>query len=520
MRRWPRGLLGPTLLALLLLPVLASADVLHVYDGLNRLRATVDPAANDAAVWTYDAVGNILAITRQPATQTTILEIPAGAVAGACGVRLLGIGFSPTPGQNTVTVNGTAATVQSATATELVVCLGGSTTTGPVVVTTPTGSDTADTSLPVQATAGVPTITGFSPGIAVWSTALSLTGANFETGPGRTRVRLGASSLLAPVTDVTATTLGTTVPAGATSGRVTVTTPAGTGTAATDLFIPPAPYVASDVAVTGRVALGAGQSVTLPALKQALLVFDGTVGQKVCVGHAFSSGYGNLVKGLYQPNGISMFSPYSGGDTVIESGPLPAAGTYQIQLRNASTTTTLTGTATLYDASGQLQGTIPANGTATTVTVSTPCARAGRTFAGTAGQRVSLWTSSAVNASSAITIANPDGTTLVTSSIGTSASAFIVEPVTLPQTGTYTLWADPAGSGTGTLTHWLYTVVDITATTTINAAPLSVTTAPTPGARVFISVANGTAGQLATVRMTSNTIGSMTVSLLRPDGTT
>jgi hypothetical protein len=96
--RRSRWLLGLILLGLLLRPALASADVLHVYDRLNRLRAAVDATANDAAIWSYDAVGNILSITRQPGTQTTILELPADAVAGACGVRLLGLGFSPPRG--------------------------------------------------------------------------------------------------------------------------------------------------------------------------------------------------------------------------------------------------------------------------------------------------------------------------------------------------------------------------------------------------------------------------------------
>ncbi len=119
MTRVRPGWLGLALLGLLLQPLQVHADILHVYDRLDRLRATVDPAANDAAILTYDAVGNITSVTRQPATQTTILELPADAVAGACGVRILGIGFDPTPGQNTVTVNGVAATVQSASATEL-----------------------------------------------------------------------------------------------------------------------------------------------------------------------------------------------------------------------------------------------------------------------------------------------------------------------------------------------------------------------------------------------------------------
>ena len=238
--RRSRDLLGVSVLALLLLwPVLASADVLHVYDRLNRLRATVDSAGNTAAIWSYDSVGNITAITRQPATQTTILEIPAGAVAGACGARILGVGFSTTPGENAVTINGVAATVQSATPTELVICVAVGTTTGAVAVTTPTGSDTSATPLPVQTTAAVPTITTFTPGVAVWGTALSVTGASFDPVSGRTSVRMGATSLLASVSTGTDTSLSATVPPGTTSGRVSVITPGGTATALADLFIPP-----------------------------------------------------------------------------------------------------------------------------------------------------------------------------------------------------------------------------------------------------------------------------------------
>ncbi len=53
------------------------ADVLPVYERLNRLRVTVDPAANAAAIWTSEAVGHIRSITRPPAARTTILEIPS-----------------------------------------------------------------------------------------------------------------------------------------------------------------------------------------------------------------------------------------------------------------------------------------------------------------------------------------------------------------------------------------------------------------------------------------------------------
>jgi hypothetical protein len=473
----------------------AAADVLHVYDGLNRLRATVDPGANSAAIWTYDAVGNILSITRQTATQTTILELPAEAIAEACGVRILGIGFSTTPGQNTVTVNGVAATVQTATATELVVCLGGGTTTGPVVVTTPTGSDTSDGSLPVQAALAIPTITGFTPTVADWGTSLSLTGTHFDPDAGQTRVRMGATSLLAPVSGVTATSLNATVPPGTTSGRLTLTTPMGTAVAPSDLFVAPAPYTAVDVAATGRLALTGSQTVTVPAFKQALFVFDGTVAQKVCVGTTLVSGP-SLETAVYQPAGTIWVTPAFYGGSAVEMAPLPGAGTYSIRVRSGSSTTSVE-TVTLYDASDQGQGTIPTDGTATPLSFATPCYRAGRTFTGTVGQRVSLLTSSTVNGSSVLTLANPDGTTLTTSSVGNGSTAFL-EPVTLTQTGPHTLWGDPSGSSTGTLTLRLYDVpADVATPITPNGTPVTATL-PVPGQRAALPF-SGTAGQRASV---------------------
>lgn len=510
------GLRRPTVAGLIALASLAFggpvwADVLHVYDRLNRLRATVDTTANDSAIWVYDAVGNVQAVTRQPATQTTILEIPADAVAGACGVRILGIGFSPTPGQNTVTVNGVAATVQSATATELVICLGGSTTTGSVVVTTPTGSDTSDGPLPVQAAPAVPTVTGFTPGIAVWGTALGVTGTHFDPGPGLTRIRLGGSSLLAAVSGVTATSLTATVPPGTTSGRLTVTTPTGTATAASDVFIPPAPYTAGDVAATGRLALSGSETVTLPALKQALLVFDGTTGQQVCLGAAVLSGP-SLEIALYQPSGATWGPHVFHGD-LVEMAPLPVAGTYTIRLRNGSPTTPAQETVTLHDASDQLQGTIPTDGTATLLSFPTPCFRAGRTFTGTAGQRVSLHTTGAVNAT--LTLVSPTGAALVTTNHITGTNGF-VEPVTLPQTGTYTWWADPPGSGTGTLTLRLYDVVDVETPITPGGAPVTATLTA-PGQRAALTF-SGTAGQRASVQLDQLTTDGR-AWVAQPDGT-
>jgi hypothetical protein len=68
---------GQVTSALTLLPATpVFADVLPVHERLNRPRVTVDPSANAAAIWTQDAVGHVLSITRPPAARTPILEIP------------------------------------------------------------------------------------------------------------------------------------------------------------------------------------------------------------------------------------------------------------------------------------------------------------------------------------------------------------------------------------------------------------------------------------------------------------
>ena len=66
------------------------------------------------------------------------------------------------------------------------------------------------------------------------------------------------------------------------SGRFTVTTSNGTAVSADDFFVPPSPYSAVDVASTQRLAIGATTNVVIgTAAKIALLVFDGTSGQRV-----------------------------------------------------------------------------------------------------------------------------------------------------------------------------------------------------------------------------------------------
>ncbi|WP_447975230.1 RHS repeat-associated core domain-containing protein [Nitrospira sp. Kam-Ns4a] len=77
-------------------------------------------------------------------------------------------------------------------------------------------------------TPGVPTITGFTPTSGPVGTPVTLTGQNFDPTPARNQVRFSGTPAIVSAASVT--TLVTTVPQGATSGPVTVTTALGTGT--------------------------------------------------------------------------------------------------------------------------------------------------------------------------------------------------------------------------------------------------------------------------------------------------
>jgi YD repeat-containing protein len=123
-----------------------SSPVQYFYDDLGRLVKVVDQNGN-MATYSYDAVGNLLAITRSALPGSGGLAVlnftPQQGPVGAT-VTIQGQGFSTTPGADTVQFNGVAATVTAATSSTLTVTVPASATTGPISVTV--GGVTATTS--------------------------------------------------------------------------------------------------------------------------------------------------------------------------------------------------------------------------------------------------------------------------------------------------------------------------------------------------------------------------------------
>ena len=129
----------------------SSAPVQYFYDDLGRLIRVVDQNGN-VATYHYDAVGNLLSITRSTLPANNGLAIlnftPQSGPVGST-VAIQGQGFSTTPASNTVQFNGTAATVSAATATSLTVTVPTGATTGPISVTVSSSTAKSDSSFTV-----------------------------------------------------------------------------------------------------------------------------------------------------------------------------------------------------------------------------------------------------------------------------------------------------------------------------------------------------------------------------------
>ncbi len=495
--------------------------ITNIYDELGRLVAVIDPGG-ETVTYRYDSVGNLQSISRSSSSQLSIIEFSPDKGPIGASVTIYGTAFSQTPAENIVKFNGTNATVSASTSTQISTTVPAGTTSGLITVTTPSGTATSNTPFTVGSDA--PVITSFTPNIGAAGTTVNISGSNFDSTTSGNRVAFNGTRSI--VTAATSTALTTTVPAGATSGRISDTTPAGTGASSDYFFIPPPPLTAADVEVFSYMAIGETKTITIAtANKVAMVLFDGTAGQRVCLkmtGVTISSGFVYI----YKPDGSTLSSASvntSGG--FIDTQTLPMDGTYTI-LVDPSSTNTGSMTLNLY-AVADVIATITPGGPPVTVTTTVSGQNALLTFDGTAAQRISLKMTgvtigTSTCCSSRVSILNPDGTALVSPTfVGTSGGFFDTQ--TLSVSGVYTILVDPQSSDTGSMTLTLYDVPpDVTTSITPGGSPVTVTTT-VPGQNAK-STFNATIGQRISLRMTGVTIGTSTccssrVSILNPDGT-
>jgi len=151
----------------------------------------------------------------------------------------------------------------------------------------------------------------------------------------------------------------------------------------------------------------------------------------------------------------------------------------------------------------------------TTATIDTPGTTAVRTFAGTAGQRLTLTVTGNSIAGADLLVRDPNGNTVA--SLFVSAATGFRDPFTLPATGTYTVTIDPRDQIVGTLTFELGDVPANDATTEIGVpTAVTIATIGENAARTFTAAA----GQLLTLTVTGNTIAGVDFAVLQPNGGT
>ncbi len=209
--------------AVVLVPRLAAANP--------HARLMVKAAGN----YFFDISNTDFTIALAVASPTISSFSPTGGPAGTV-VTVLGSNFGPT---TAVKFNGRpAARFAVVSATRLTATVAAGTTTGPITVTGPNGTATSATPFVVGT---APVVVSFAPASGPEGSTVVVRGTGFT---GATRVAFGGIAAVT-FTVNSATQITATVPVGATTGPVAVTTPVSTGQSASSFVVIQAPEIAA-----------------------------------------------------------------------------------------------------------------------------------------------------------------------------------------------------------------------------------------------------------------------------------
>lgn len=284
--------------------------------------------------------------------------------------------------------------------------------------------------------------------------------------------------------------------------------------------------IESDLSYTGRLKLAlynapeltgtimVDQGTVTPTLtvpgQRARYTFNGTEGQWVNLGLTGVSIPMTTVS-ILKPDGSKWESTTVGpsGGSLDPLTALPATGTYAIAVEPVSN---YTGSMTVA-LSSPVTGTIAIGGASVPVTLNKAGQTARYTFNGTAGQWVNLGLTSVSITSTAVTLMTSEGTILASTAVGTAGGG-LEDQNPLPATGTYTILVDPVGSYTGKMTLTLSTEVSDSLKMNTAPRPITFSRAGQNGRYTFTGAAN----QQATIKVTNNKLGNVTVNLYGPNG--
>ena len=186
---------------------------------------------------------------------------PDGGLSGTL-ITISGSNFSTVPVENEIKFNGTTATTNTASNTQLTASVPAGATKGKISVTTngQTGTSATDFTVNTISPPNVTiTITSFNPTSGLIGTTVTITGTNFNSTTSLNTVKF--NNIAATINAATSTQLTVTVPAAATTGKITVTANGLTSTSSSDFvvvqpptitsFAPNAAVVGATVTITG-----------------------------------------------------------------------------------------------------------------------------------------------------------------------------------------------------------------------------------------------------------------------------
>ena len=409
---------------------------------------------------------------------------PMIGVAGTI-VTLSGSNFAAAPTDNQLTLNTRAGlSVTSATATSLTTTIPAATGSGRFSLTTPGGTALSSGDFfvapPPYAAADVQFTgrTALGDQVVTISTANKIGLVTFDATVGqRIAVKISNSTIAGGSLSVRKPDGVSLASVGFTNqGFLDVQTVPVSGTY-TLLIDPNSTYVGSLTAslydvppdVTGTIVPGGNDvTVTVGTPGQNVgLTFSGTTGQRVSL-KASNSTIASGVLRILKPDGTQLGSTgFSNTGGYLDVLTLPVSGAYTVAV-DPNGTSLGSVLLTLYNVPQDVTGSIAPGGPGVTVSMTTSGQNAILTFSGSAGQRVSLAATGSTISSATIRLLKPDGTTLTTTGLTTSA---FIDVQTLTMTGTYAVVVDPNGTAIGTVTLTMYAVPpNLSGTLTIGGA--------------------------------------------------
>ncbi|MHB1950555.1 MAG: IPT/TIG domain-containing protein [Acidiferrobacteraceae bacterium] len=419
----------------------------YTYDADGRL-TTVTAPSGGSTQYTYDALGNILSIQSVPSGQLALLSFTPGQGTVGTRVTLTGNGFSTTLSSNAVTFNGIAATVLSASSTQLVVTVPSGASTGPISVTVGASTVTSHSDFVVGQ---APVLDGFTPSMGDVNSSVTVSGSNLDPSPGGTTITLGGASVT--VSSITDTQIVFTVPSGVGSGPIEVTTPYGQATTTTDFVVAPPSIGAANITSSAVIAAnGTAQSLNVTNANQyGLFVFNAAAGQwlSVQLSSLTTSSTNGISYTVYSPDNIEVAygSLSAGSNMSIHLPEIPIAGTYLITFASGSSGG-LQLSATL-----ETDTVIPADGSTLPSAITVTGQSERLIFNATAGQNLGFWiggiTAPTTSAYANTTVYDPDGFTVLAKGAcgpGINNLACGLNLHQLAQTGGYSVIIQPVGT--------------------------------------------------------------------------